>query len=96
MRIAAYGWDHAGWAGGYYPADLPEEWRLAYYANAFPAVPAWWLGAVEEAAALGLRPGSAGANRRLIWRHRSSGRCCGVRRRAGVPGRLRGLAELMG
>jgi len=127
MRIAAYGWDHPGWEGGFYPADLPEEWRLAYYANAFPAVvvpaplvmgasgrelahwagetapsfrflvelpleaggqaaarctglgerlggflvppgapwgvtglpaavPAWWLGAAEEAAALGLRP----------------------------------------
>lgn len=38
MRIAAYGWDHPGWEGGFYPADLPEEWRLAYYANAFPAV----------------------------------------------------------
>lgn len=38
MRIAAYGWDHPGWEGGFYPADLPEEWRLAYYANAFSAV----------------------------------------------------------
>lgn len=38
MFIAAQGWDHDGWSGPFYPADLPPEWRLAYYANAFPAV----------------------------------------------------------
>lgn len=38
MLIAAYGWDHAGWRGSYYPDDLPAEWRLAYYANEFRAV----------------------------------------------------------
>lgn len=38
MLIAAYGWDHTGWCGSYYPEDLPPEWRLAYYANEFSAV----------------------------------------------------------
>ncbi len=36
--IAAYGWQHRGWSGSYYPDDLPEEWRLAFYANEFRAV----------------------------------------------------------
>lgn len=38
MFIAAYGWDHAGWSGAFYPDDLPPEWRLIYYANEFRAV----------------------------------------------------------
>ncbi len=31
--VGAVGWDHPAWAGGFYPADLPEEWRLAYYSQ---------------------------------------------------------------
>ncbi len=60
--VAARGWDHPGWAGSYYPVDLPESWRLAYYANEFSAVlvpatrwmppavggPAAWLAEVPE------------------------------------------------
>ncbi|GAB4289436.1 MAG: hypothetical protein Kow0096_02370 [Thiohalomonadaceae bacterium] len=38
MYIAAYGWDHDGWSGAFYPDDLPPEWRLTYYGNEFRAV----------------------------------------------------------
>lgn len=38
FQIAARGWCHEGWRGGYYPDDLPEDWRLAYYGNEFHAV----------------------------------------------------------
>lgn len=36
--VAAKGWEHSCWLGSFYPEDLPEDWRLAYYANAYPAV----------------------------------------------------------
>jgi hypothetical protein len=36
--IGARGWDHDAWVGGFYPKDLPADWRLSYYANAFRAV----------------------------------------------------------
>lgn len=26
-------WQHARWEAEYYPADLPADWRLSYYAN---------------------------------------------------------------
>lgn len=38
LTIGARGWEHEGWNGLFYPADLPPEWRLAYYANEFRAV----------------------------------------------------------
>ena len=38
FAAAAAGWDHDGWQGTFYPADLPREWRLTYYANEFDAV----------------------------------------------------------
>lgn len=38
FQIAARGWCHEGWRGGFYPDDLPEDWRLAYYGNEFRAV----------------------------------------------------------
>ena len=31
-------WAHPAWVGGFYPEDLPEEWRLGYFANEFSAV----------------------------------------------------------
>jgi uncharacterized protein YecE (DUF72 family) len=37
IAIAAYGWQGPQWEH-FYPADLPAEWRLAYYANEFFAV----------------------------------------------------------
>ena len=38
MIVGALGWQHDEWEGTYYPADLPEEWRLSYYANDFSGV----------------------------------------------------------
>lgn len=38
FSLAAAGWDHDRWQGVIYPDDLPSDWRLAYYANAFDAV----------------------------------------------------------
>ena len=38
LLIGARGWSHASWSGGFYPPDLPEEWRLGYYANEFSTV----------------------------------------------------------
>ncbi len=32
IEIAAYGWQGKEW-DGYYPDDLPADWRLDYYAN---------------------------------------------------------------
>jgi hypothetical protein len=39
--VGSAGWEHADWQGGFYPDDLPEEWRLAYYNTAYSCV---WLG----------------------------------------------------
>ncbi len=38
LLIGARGWDHESWVGEFYPDDLPPDWRLSYYANAFRAV----------------------------------------------------------
>jgi len=38
LKLGCYGWNHASWAGRYYPDDLPEDWRLSYYANDFSCV----------------------------------------------------------
>lgn len=38
VRFGARHWQHADWVGGYYPEDLPEDWRLGYYANELGAV----------------------------------------------------------
>lgn len=37
VDIAAYGWESESWQG-FYPADLPEDWRLDFYCNEFRAV----------------------------------------------------------
>lgn len=37
-RLGAIGWEHAGWAGGFYPEDMPPEWRLSYYNTQFECV----------------------------------------------------------
>jgi hypothetical protein len=42
VRVGALGWDHPAWWDIWYPADLPAEWRLAFYANAFEAVLVPW------------------------------------------------------
>jgi len=38
LRVGTRGWDHPAWHGRFFPADLPEEWRLTYYAAAAQAV----------------------------------------------------------
>ncbi len=35
IRVGVYDWAHFATDDGYYPDDLPEEWRLGYYANEF-------------------------------------------------------------
>ncbi len=34
----ARGWEHAAWQQGYYPPDLPPDWRLSYFGNDFRQV----------------------------------------------------------
>ena len=53
LLIGARGWRHAGWRGGFYPDDLPAEWRLGFYANEFRTVllpPREWRAPGEAAA----------------------------------------------
>jgi len=38
IRVGACGWDHIDWPGAFYPDDLPEDWRLSYYANEFSSI----------------------------------------------------------
>lgn len=38
LRIGPCGWDHPGWQGGFYPDDLPADWRLGFIATAAQAV----------------------------------------------------------
>ncbi len=33
VHVGAIGFEHPDWRPGYYPDDLPEDWRLEYYAN---------------------------------------------------------------
>jgi len=38
IHVGACNWQHNAWSGSFYPEDLPEEWRLTYYANEFHTV----------------------------------------------------------
>lgn len=38
VLVGSRGWEHDDWTGHFYPGDLPEDWRLTYYANAFRSV----------------------------------------------------------
>ena len=38
ILLLSRGWNHDGWANEFYPDDLPQDWRLSYYANEFQAV----------------------------------------------------------
>lgn len=53
LLTGACGWRHAGWAGSFYPDDLPPEWRLTYYANEFRTVlaPADYIDGGEDLSA---------------------------------------------
>ena len=47
LLVGAADWRQPGWLGGWYPDELPPEWWLAYYANAFRCVrvaPDIWQG----------------------------------------------------
>jgi len=38
LQVGAYGWNYDSWVGSFYPEDIPEEWRLDFYSNAFRVV----------------------------------------------------------
>ncbi len=38
VRVGAMDWRDPAWAGSFYPADMPEEWRLSFYASQFNCV----------------------------------------------------------
>jgi hypothetical protein len=38
IHLACRGWQHAHWLGSFYPDDLPIDWQLSYYSNAFDSV----------------------------------------------------------
>ncbi len=54
VHLFARGWEHAAWSENYYPHDLPQEWRLTYYANEFRGVlvPAGQWRSADEATLL--------------------------------------------
>jgi len=33
LLVGTRGWDHASWQGGFYPQELPPDWRLGFYAT---------------------------------------------------------------
>ncbi|MEE8388157.1 MAG: DUF72 domain-containing protein [Acidiferrobacterales bacterium] len=33
LMVGTTGWDHNDWVVDYYPDDLPDDWRFAYYSN---------------------------------------------------------------
>lgn len=44
-------WRHEPWVGGFYPEDMPEDWRFAFYATQFSCVwleAAQWRGAAPD------------------------------------------------
>jgi len=54
IALGCFDWRHAAWEGGFYPDDLPAEWRLTFYANEFDALglaaEAWLAPSLEELA----------------------------------------------
>jgi hypothetical protein len=38
LRVGAYGWRHDHWQPDFYDDELPEDWRLTFYANEFSTV----------------------------------------------------------
>ncbi len=38
IRLGAFGLEHADLLNNFYPEDLPEDWRLGFYANEFNAL----------------------------------------------------------
>lgn len=63
ILIGTRGWDHDAWQGGFYPAELPVEWRFCYYSNLLRAVlvPAEvWTGMAPSAVAQWAEDSDAG------------------------------------
>lgn len=51
LLLGTAGWNRPEWAAGYYPADLPNDWRLAFLANDSDCVllrPHEWCGLDEQ------------------------------------------------
>lgn len=38
LQIGTYGWQHDSWVGGFYPDDIPDDWQLDYFSNAYRVV----------------------------------------------------------
>lgn len=38
VRLGALDWRRADWSGRFYPPDMPEDWRLAFYSSQFNCV----------------------------------------------------------
>lgn len=38
MRLGSLGWSNPAWLALFYPADMPEEWRLTYFNTQFNCV----------------------------------------------------------
>ncbi|MBI5936884.1 MAG: DUF72 domain-containing protein [Betaproteobacteria bacterium] len=77
VYFGAIGWNHAGRLGEFYPEDMPEDWRLAFYNTQFrcvylecaawaglaPEIWAQWAGETQEAFRFVLESsGSAGTD----------------------------------
>ncbi|HRH82242.1 MAG TPA: DUF72 domain-containing protein [Thiobacillaceae bacterium] len=44
VYVGTRDWRHASWEGVFYPADMPADWRLAFYCTQFSCV---WLAAEQ-------------------------------------------------
>ncbi len=38
IKVGSYGWEFASFLQSFYPQDLPQEWRLSFYANEFNSI----------------------------------------------------------
>ena len=56
LLIGTRGWEHAAWAGNFYPETLPEDWHFSYYSKMLRAVlvpqAAWASTSTAQAAQL--------------------------------------------
>ena len=51
IDLVPRGWEQESWIREFYPDDLPEEWRLCYFANEFSSVllpRATWMGVADD------------------------------------------------
>ena len=50
--VGSRGWLHEQWIRSYYPEDIPDEWRLGFYANEFNTLLVPWAQWSESTEAL--------------------------------------------